>query len=134
MKWISVDSELPSATEWVLVYSDGAMRTLAYVPGRGFEDWDDAVHSCLIIGDITHWAHLPNVPSTSEENKMESDCKIHVEITLGNKIYGYDHFLTKPELEKCKFDSIWDLAWPEIGNKLREKINSDHKEQTNGIR
>ena len=60
-EWISVEDKLPHIYSWVLVCSEGVMNCVGY--GKvGFEDWTHASCHNIIVGSITHWMPLPELP------------------------------------------------------------------------
>ena len=62
MEWISIEDELPEDNSWVLAYSGGAMNCVGYDVGIGFNNCQFS--SNLYIPTISHWAKLPNRPTS----------------------------------------------------------------------
>ncbi len=59
-EWISVEDELPdSIFDWVLVFADGAMCTMAYSAKNGFYEVYGNTCGNIVIEEITHWMPLP---------------------------------------------------------------------------
>lgn len=62
-EWISVEDRLPKGEfDWVLVYADGAISTIAFNKNKGF--FEPIGYSCwnISIDSITHWQPLPEPP------------------------------------------------------------------------
>lgn len=62
MDWIKIEDKLPDETfDFILVFSDGAMSTIAYTAGNGFYE-AYPIKTQIDISLITHWMPLPDSP------------------------------------------------------------------------
>ncbi len=63
MEWKKVEDELPDDTfDWVLVFADGAMCTMAYNSENGFYEVYGNTCGNVVVEEITHWQNLPDEP------------------------------------------------------------------------
>lgn len=64
--WIRVEDESPDKVfDWVLVFADGAMCTMAYTSKNGFYEVYGNTCGNIAAESITHWMPLPEPPKES---------------------------------------------------------------------
>ena len=66
MEWLDIKDQLPDAVfDWVLVFADGAMCTMAYSSKNGFYEVYGNTCGNIVVEEITHWQHLPEEPKVT---------------------------------------------------------------------